>query len=194
MNRTVISLAVLAVFAASPALAQQARGDIRPTIAQLEPQRDVLRAAEQRLSALGYDVTADGRFDADLRNSVLLFQSDHGLRPTGSLDLSTLAALDIDVDPAGRASAYAAPAQPQQSASAEPAQTDRRAVNTPRPQDPGIPLLRDEHMSSPQYLGQGSPLENHTGVPQTLSAYDSPADMAGLPPGYTIDDYDAPWN
>lgn len=203
MRKTMLPLAALAALAIAPAQAQQyptypqqsqiqrAPGDSAATgtypgadgvqQAELAPVSDVVLAVEQRLDQLGYDISPDGRFDADLRNSVMLFQSDNGLRPTGEVDLSTIAALGIDVDPAGRVTAMA----PAPTTSAPAVEQQTSALVDDRSAD--FPVLRDEHMSAPMVsLEEGSRFENSTGVPQPESVVRS-GDIPGLEPGFPIE-------
>lgn len=191
MKRLVLPLACAGMLASLPLGAQ----GLDPE----EAMRDVVFTVEQRLQQRGYAVSPDGRFDADLRNSVLLFQSDSGLRPTGTIDLSTLAALGIDVAPTGAAMAMAP--QPRAQAGDQLAM----APQTPAPalQQPvmGImpvqviltqwdyPLLRDEHMSAPQ-TAQDFPFhfENVAGIPQSPRTMVD--EIAGIPPAYAEHDID----
>jgi|GEM_PF-4401972 Putative peptidoglycan binding domain. len=62
----------------------------------------VILRVEERLEALGYPVTRDGEYDANLRNNLMRYQSEHGLRPTGDVDLSTIGALGIALEPVDR--------------------------------------------------------------------------------------------
>lgn len=194
MKRILLPVAAVAASLA----AAQAHGQQRDSFpnpggqVSVAPVEDVVMAVEQRLRNLGYAVTPDGEFDADLRNSVLLFQSDHGLRPTGNVDLATIAALGIDVDPSGMATAQAVQPQPgDQMAMApaeEPAAPPRQvAVAEPesgaRVTDFDYPLLKDEHMNSPQ-TAQDFPrtFENYTGVPQSPPSLAD--EIAAVPPAY----------
>lgn len=189
MTRMHLPMAVAGMLAALPAAAQQ--------VAATTPVEDVVMAVEQRLQDLGYSVSPDGQFDADLRNSVLLYQSDYGLRPTGNVDLETIASLGIDVDPTGMATAQVqarpgdqlAMAQFEEQAAAprEPVRTRQSGVSV---KDFDYPLLKDEHMSSPQ-IPQEIPLnnfENYTGVPQPEAALQE--EVAGIPPAYVEQDVD----
>lgn len=192
MKRLVLPLACAGMLASLPLGAQ----GLDPA----ESMRDVVFNVEQQLQQRGYAVSPDGQFDADLRNSVLLFQSDSGLRPTGTIDLSTLAALGIDVAPTGAAVAMA----PQQPAAQPGEQLAMAPQETaPAAQQPVIgvmpvqivlthwdyPLLRDEHMSSPQ-TAQDFPFsfENLLGIPQTPSTMVD--EIAGIPPAYAEHDID----
>lgn len=190
--RSLLPLALFGALAATPVLAQQqpatAPGGIGLEQSQIEPMADVVMRVEQRLDQLGYNVNPDGRFDADLRNSVLLFQSENGLRPTGNVDLSTLAALGIDVSPGGAvASTSRAPETAFIVVDEEPQQTALL-------EDDGVdfPLLRDEHMSSPHRSIQSAfPFENYTGVPQPdplLMQQARDGEVAGIPPGFPVED------
>lgn len=137
--------------------------------------QDVVSAVEQRLQQLGYAVTPDGQFDADLRNSVLLFQSDSGLRPTGTVDLSTLAQLGIDVAPTGAVAMAPVDERPPQATLAAPSQN--MAVLT----DWNYPLLKDEFMSGPQTAADWpNRFENVIGVPQAPATMVD--EIAGIQP------------
>jgi len=141
------------------------------------PNREVVSAVEQRLSQLGYNVTPDGQYDADLRNNVLLFQSDHGLRPTGNVDLATIGALGINVQPVGTTTAMA------------PATVTEEVAVLP----PGyeFPLERTEHMSAPQVMRQSEPLETTTGLElsdEQLSAVPYGESPPAFPPGFPVQD------
>jgi peptidoglycan hydrolase-like protein with peptidoglycan-binding domain len=175
--RRSLPLAFVAALAAFPAIAQQSLnypGADGLQQAELAPVQDVVVAVEQRLAQLGYSVTPDGQFDADLRNSVMLFQSNNGLRPTGNVDLTTLAALGVNVDPAGRA------AIAQQPVTRIPEQTAGIVDDN----SPDFPLFKDEHMSAPMIsIEEGNRFENQTGVPQPRALIEQ-GDIPGLPPGF----------
>jgi peptidoglycan hydrolase-like protein with peptidoglycan-binding domain len=141
------------------------------------PNREVVSAVEQRLSQLGYNVTPDGQYDADLRNNVLLFQSDHGLRPTGNVDLATIGALGINIQPVGTTTAMA------------PATVVEEVAVLP----PGyeFPLERTEHMSAPQVMRQSEQLETTTGLKlsdEQLSAVPYGESPPAFPPGFPVQD------
>jgi peptidoglycan hydrolase-like protein with peptidoglycan-binding domain len=140
------------------------------------PNRDVVSAVEQRLQQLGYNVTPDGQYDANLRNNVLLFQSDHGLRPTGDVDLSTIGALGINVQPVGTSVAMTETI------------VEEVAVLPP---SYDFPFTRSEHMTSPQVMRQDEQVETTTGLELTneqvsvLPGVDHPP---GFPPGFPVED------
>jgi len=184
--RRLLPLAFVAALAAFPAGAQQSRdypGADGLQQAELAPVQDVVVAVERRLSQLGYNVTPDGQFDADLRNSVMLFQSDNGLRPTGNVDLTTLAALGVNVDPAGRAAIAAVP--PARQTTAVPEQTAGIVDDG----SADFPLFKDEHMSAPTVsLEEGDRFENQTGVPQPRALTEQ-GDIPGLPPGFSEENF-----
>lgn len=139
------------------------------------PNREVVSAVEQRLSQLGYSVTPDGQYDAELRNNVLVFQSDHGLRPTGNVDLATIGALGINVQPVGTTTAMAPV-------------TEEVAVLPPGYE---FPLERTENMSSPQVMRQSDPLETTTGLElsnEQLSAVPYGESPPAFPPGFPVQD------
>jgi peptidoglycan hydrolase-like protein with peptidoglycan-binding domain len=213
MTKSVLPVAVLTLFLAAPALtpsamAQQRQTQPRATLqqSQLAPVRDVLAAAQQRLQQMGYDVKPDGRFDAQTRNGVLRFQADHGLRPTGNVDLETLAALGLDVEPTGRATA-AIPREPgQQYAMVE--ETPQVAAAPPPPRyvelaevqpppggnavgeakfvNPHIPLLRfHENMQSPQISGLGT-MTNMVGIPESSQQWVN-GQVGAVPAGVFLD-------
>lgn len=184
-----LALFIVGCMAALPALAQQSStGTARPTwlspgeplaAAQTTqayvPNRDVVSAVQQRLGQLGYNSSVTGTYDAQLRNNVLRFQSDTGLRPTGEVDLSTIGALGINVQPVGVApttTAMAAPPPAQPQISRGPAYDQI--------------LERDSYMSSPQTRHQTSMLQNYSGL--TVSRRDVQVGEVppGLPPGYPI--------
>lgn len=171
MKRTAIPLAVVALLAASPVWAQGNVYTQDPATQELAlaQEQDVLTVVQQELGQRGYNVTATGQFDAATRNGVLRFQSDTGLRPTGNVDLSTLAALGINVDPAYGQGVAAAPPQ-------TAGIVDDNSVD--------YPLLKDEHMTSPQTgLEEGDRFQNSIGVPQPRVLTEQ-GDIAGLPPGF----------
>ncbi|MGE5506657.1 MAG: peptidoglycan-binding domain-containing protein [Actinomycetota bacterium] len=183
MKRFVVPLAV-AMAAAVPALAQQqagqplARGQYLAE-AQLAPVRDVLSAVQQRLRQMGYGAGEDGHFDAATRNGVLRFQAEHGLDPTGNIDVATISALGINLG--GATVAAAPPAGNRTAALREPTLAERNFRN------PHIPLLRfSEYMSSPQYLGQGAPIEDIRGIPRPTGEITT-GEIAGMPAGTFID-------
>lgn len=66
----------------------------------LRTDRKAVSAAERQLRANGHQVDrVDGRVDASTLNATANFQLERGLPPTGLLDLQTLAALGIDLEP-----------------------------------------------------------------------------------------------
>ncbi len=180
--KTTIAIVALAGLAALPALAQQAAtGTSSPpwqrpgeplaaaqTTREYVPNRDVVAAVQQRLNQLGYPTAVSGNYDANLRNNVLRFQSDTGLRPTGEVDLSTIGALGIDVEPVGGGPRVASAPPPPMA---------------PQPMRPLVAydqiLERDQHMSSPQTRHQSSEFENTAGV--TVETQD--LQIGELPPG-----------
>jgi peptidoglycan hydrolase-like protein with peptidoglycan-binding domain len=171
----------IALAVALPAAAQQQaplqRGQYLAE-AQLAPVRDVLSAVQQRLRQMGYSAGETGHFDAATRNGILRFQAEHGLDPTGNADVATISALGIDL---GGASVAAAPAGTNTASLREPTLAERNFRN------PHIPLLRfSEFMSSPQYLGQGYPVEDIRGEPQPTGDI-ATGEIAGLPAGTFID-------
>lgn len=138
------------------------------------PNREVVSAVQQRLGQLGYSQNVDGEYTAQLRNNVLRFQANTGLRPTGDVDLSTIGALGINVEPVGVA--------PVSTAMATPAR--------PRPRAYDQILERDEHMESPQTRHQNTELENTLGltVPdRDIRSSEQIGELPpGLPPGYPV--------
>lgn len=182
--RRILPLAILGTLAMAPV----AQGQQQPVTApggvgleqyQIEPMRDVVMQVETRLDQLGYNVTPDGEFDAELRNSVLRFQADNGLRPTGNVDLSTLAALGVDVSPSGAVASTAGTPETAYVIT----ETDQTA-GIVDDDSPDFPLLRNEHMSAPmQSIEEGNRFENDTGVPQPAQQIES-GDIAGIPPGF----------
>ncbi len=111
MARSLLALAALGILAAGPALAQLENipQTAELTQGQLAPVRNVLADAQQRLRQMGYEVTPNGQPDHQTREATARFQADHGLRPTGQLDLSTLAMLGINVDTTGASTAQLPP-------------------------------------------------------------------------------------
>lgn len=183
--RRVLPLALFTALAAFPVHAQQSRD--YPAAdglqqAELAPVEDVVVAVEQRLSQLGYSVSPDGQFDAELRNSVMVFQSDNGLRPTGNVDLETLAALGINVDAGGRVSTAMAPTagSPQVVEEQTSALVDDGSAD--------FPMFRDEHMSAPATDIDSSNFENVTGVPQPRALIEQ-GDIPGLEPGFPEENF-----
>lgn len=202
MIRSALPLAVLGLMmTAVPALAQGLPPGQPLQQADLEPVRDVLSAAQQRLQQLGYSASVTGHFDAQTRNNVIAYQADHGLRPTGNIDLETLAALGIDVN-SGQATAMVGREPGQQYAMAEePLQRTRQyamldettaarkgnEIGESRFINPHIPILNfSEFMTSPQLTGQGTPLAPMTGVAQP-DAYWNAGQVGALPAGTFID-------
>lgn len=197
MTKTLVPFAVLCALAAVPALAQQAPAQ-QPlahgatlTNAQLAPIRDVLASSQQRLQDLGYHVSPTGHYDSDTRNAVALFQSDHGLRPTGEVDLSTIAALGLDIAPAGTSTAMVAPEPGQQTAmaTAPAVETEQlaevRRFRTAPAYD--FPMLRfDDHDTAPQVRGQPNQLEV-MGIPEQLVVSQT-GRIPGVSPGLPTED------
>ena len=174
MRRSVLFLAAACVLAAAPALAQQSQGrqsQGRPglTQGQLAQERNVLTAAQRRLQQLGYHTAPSGKWNADTSNAVELFQSDHGLRPTGEVDLQTLAALGVDVSAPG-ATAMLAPEPGQQSAMLPPESNEQTAAaefqSAPAYNLP-IFTTYGGHSSPPQTRSQAAPFAT-LGSPQPL--------------------------
>lgn len=199
MKTSTIAVLTLGVLAAvpgwAPVWAQQSSGNSRPypdaaqqsylspgeplaaaeTTRAYVPNRDVVRAVEQRLAQLNYPVTPDGNYDAELRNNVLRFQSDHGLRPTGDVDLSTIGALGINVEPRGMIVQT-------------PTTTVQQTAALPPPPAYDLPLDRSEHMSAPQVRRQSEPLETTTGLELPLSEVQIGEQPPGFPPGFPTED------
>lgn len=185
------AIAVVATFASLPAWAQQSpsAGTLPPwqspgeplaaaqTSREFVPNRDVVRAVQQRLRQLGYSSEINGNYDASLRNNVLRFQSETGLRPTGEVDMSTIGALGINVQPVGVPPAATAMAPP-------PAPVEQTAQRGPAHNQP---YERDEFMTSPQTRQQSTPLENSAGLivqSQDIQVGEIPP---GFPPGYPVE-------
>jgi len=188
MRRSVLSLAAICAIAAMPAVAQQMpppRGPLL-TEAQLAPVRDVLTAAQQRLQQLGYHATPTGRLDTATRNAVELFQSDHGLRPTGNIDLETVAALGIGVEPGGTTTAMLYPVPGEQSAMLPP--EDLAEVRFKSAPAYNIPIFTDagDHHSTPQVRGQVGEIEV-MGIPEQLTM-DPAGHIPGVPPSEPTED------
>lgn len=139
------------------------------------PNSDVVMAVEQRLSQLGYEVRPDGQYDADLRNNVLLFQSDHGLRPTGNVDLATIGALGINVEPRGMISS-------------QTAQTSTTEQTAQLPPAYNQILERTELMSSPQTREQTGPLETTNGLELSSDQLQVGEQPPAFPPGFPTED------
>jgi peptidoglycan hydrolase-like protein with peptidoglycan-binding domain len=58
--------------------------------------REVIARAQARLNELGFAAgTADGRMGARTQDAIRKFQASKKLRPTGELDMETLAALGV---------------------------------------------------------------------------------------------------
>lgn len=138
------------------------------------PNQDVVLAVEQRLAQLGYNIQPNGQYDADLRNNVLLFQSDHGLRPTGNVDLATIGSLGINVEPRGVTTAQTQTVTTQQTAELPPAYNQI--------------LERSELMSAPQTRRQTGPLETTTGVELSPGEVQVGEQPPAFPPGFPTED------
>lgn len=179
-----IAATALSVVTLAPAWGQQ--GVVGQNDAFV-PNRQVVLSVERQLAAQGYPVTPDGNYDANLRNNVIRYQSENGLRPTGNVDLDTIGNLGIRLEPAEGAVTAMAPPPPPQSV-----QMPRQMVQLPPSY--GYPLLRDEYMSSPQVAAQATPIENGLGL--TVPAADLPdiAELSqgetapGFPPGFPVQD------
>jgi murein L,D-transpeptidase YcbB/YkuD len=173
--------------AALPAMAQQLPPPRGPLLseAQIASVRDVLLVAQQRLQQLGYRNSVTGRFDAGTRNAVEVFQADHGLRPTGNIDLETLAALGINADAGGASTAMLYPMPGEQTAMLPPTaeqQAELRFRNAPAY---NFPIFTDagDHHSTPQVRGQAGQLEV-MGMPGPLYL-----DSAGRFPGEPMTEF-----
>jgi peptidoglycan hydrolase-like protein with peptidoglycan-binding domain len=69
---------------------------VQPRAKEIRVTRDVIRASQTKLGALGYDAgPADGRMTARTRAAIREFQSAKNLRITGRLDQPTLAKLNV---------------------------------------------------------------------------------------------------
>lgn len=154
------------------------------------PNRDVVLRVEERLAAQGYPIVPDGNYDAELRNNVIRYQSENGLRPTGNVDLDTIGALGIQLAPAGGTVTALAPPPP---LAAEPEMEMEIRMVELAPSW-GYPLLRDEHMSSPQVAAQAAPIENSAGLSVPPTDMPSIAELSdgetppGFPPGFAVQD------
>lgn len=192
MKATFAIVVVGGLAAALPAHAQQASSSAsRPpwqspgeplaaaqTTREYVPNREVVAAVQQRLGQLGYSSTVSGNYDAQLRNNILRFQSNTGLRPTGEVDMSTIGALGINVEPVGGGPALTtAQAMPPAAAAPQEAAYRGRAYDQI--------LERDQHMQSPQTRHQADQLQNSAGLtvpPRDIQL----GQIAGLPPGYPV--------
>ncbi|MBC7951415.1 MAG: peptidoglycan-binding protein [Rhodospirillaceae bacterium] len=141
------------------------------------PNSDVVMAVEQRLAQLGYNVQPDGQYDANLNNNVLLFQSDHGLRPTGNVDLATIGALGINVEPRGMSTAQS---------QSQPAAVAQQTAQLP-PAYNQI-MERSEHMSAPQTRNQAGPLESTNGIELSPNEIQVGEQPPAFPPGFPTED------
>ncbi|MBC7905914.1 MAG: peptidoglycan-binding protein [Rhodospirillaceae bacterium] len=139
------------------------------------PNSDVVMAVEQRLDQLGYEIQPDGEYDAALRNNVLRFQSDNGLRPTGNVDLATIGALGINVEPRGVTTAQTTTtATTEQTAQLPPAYDQI--------------MERTEYMSAPQTRHQVGQLETTTGIEVSPNQIQLGEQVPGFPPGFPTED------
>lgn len=60
--------------------------------------RDVVAQVQRQLNQRGFNLTVDGVPGTDTRNALMVYQANTGLRPTGLIDLGTIANLGIDVN------------------------------------------------------------------------------------------------
>jgi hypothetical protein len=214
MRKTMLPLAAMAMMVAglplaTPAMAQDNAAGQPLQQAELAPVRDVLTAVQQKLQQLGYDEQPSGHFNAQTRNNVLRFQSEHGLRPTGAIDLSTIAKLGIDIEPTGQTTASIQREPGQQYAMAEPSSTSTTVVQTlPPPRyiqlgetpsvqrgnavgesrfiNPHVPMLRfDEHAQAPQ-ISDRFQMDNAVGLSQSPRQFQD-RDVGALPAGVFLD-------
>jgi peptidoglycan hydrolase-like protein with peptidoglycan-binding domain len=182
MRLSLLPLAAVLALAVGPVMAQQAAAPGSTlTEAQLEPVRNVLATAQQRLQQQGYHVSPTGHFDAATANAAELYQSNHGLRPTGQIDLPTLASLGIDVN-AGGVSTAMLPAEPGQQTAMLPPENGPEQVAEARFKNSrafDFPIFTDggDHPSTPQVHNQAEPL-TVMGIPEPLVI-----DRAGRIPG-----------
>lgn len=199
MKATIALVVVGSLAATLPAFAQQrssstgtagasTAGSVRPTwqspgeplaaaqtTREYVPNRDVVSAVQQRLSQLGYSQNVDGQYTAQLRNNVLRFQANTGLRPTGDVDLSTIGALGINVEPAG-----VAPTTTAMAPAAAPVEREQTAY---RGRAYDQIMERDEHMDSPQTRHQSTMLENTLGLTVPNRDIRIEDQLGQLPPG-----------
>lgn len=164
--KTLASLAITAtVLAATPALAQsrydqnqynrspysqsqydqsqysqsraQQTGSAQTAEAGVE--RDVVAAVQQRLQQQGYQAgNSSGQITSDTRNSILNYQARNGLRPTGEIDLATLASMGIGVNVAGVTPTTGAQAA-QRGGATSLGETAQGSIITVEPQTAAVP-------------------------------------------------------
>jgi peptidoglycan hydrolase-like protein with peptidoglycan-binding domain len=203
MKTSVLPLAVLGLLAASPAFAQAVENRPMEQVADVNLVQGTVAAAQQRLAQLGYNVSPTGRIDQQTAAGVQRFQAEHGLRATGHVDLETLAALGIDPQVGRSVAAAREPGQqyamneqrgPVPANRGNYAMLDQplasqraNAVGESRFIDPKIPELRfTEFLSSPQFVGQGYPIENQLGLATTTSDL-ARGQVGALPAGSMVD-------
>ena len=85
-----------------------------------------IRQAQEKLSAKGHDVTADGVLGTKTQAAVKEFQEKEGIQASGQLDQETLAALGVNESSAGAGST----SSPSSSPSATPAPSSSSSEST----------------------------------------------------------------
>ncbi|MGE5506660.1 MAG: peptidoglycan-binding domain-containing protein [Actinomycetota bacterium] len=154
--RAIPALAVAAVLAAAPALAEyttvlplggSSALRVGPKQAWRPTDARTIADAQRELKALGYyPGEINGLYDNNTQQAVLDFQANNAVAPSGQLDVATLTAMGW-------------PTAPQQAQAAIP------GTEEPSQQLGSIEHLRSEHQSAPATVGQPNPPESQGGVP-----------------------------
>lgn len=82
----------------NPVLRNSTIGKKTTTVSTFGLGTDQVRQAQSQLSQNGYAITVDGVMGPETAKALRSFQSERGLRSTGTLDRDTLSALDMKTD------------------------------------------------------------------------------------------------
>lgn len=99
MRRTTLFIAVASALSLSTAFAQSsqsAQQDRQASSQQQAQSPDVVKQVQEKLSAEGQKVTADGKMGPQTEAALKEYQQKNGLQATGRIDQETLAKLGIE--------------------------------------------------------------------------------------------------
>ncbi len=82
----------------NPVLRDSTIGRKSASVSSMGVNADQIRQAQSALSQNGYTIAVDGVLGAETARALRSFQSDKGIRQTGTLDKETMSALNINSD------------------------------------------------------------------------------------------------